>query len=168
MEVRGHVRRPLPILLIVLPVLALLALGGLANAFWTEGSGGTGSASTGGTQPVTLAPAAPVAGLFPGGTADVTVTVSNPNGASVVITSLVLDTAHAGGGFAVDAAHAACGTASLSYATQTNGGAGWTVPAATGGSDGTLSIRLRGAVTMALDAPNACQGASITVYLAAG
>jgi hypothetical protein len=34
--------------------------------------------------------------------------------------------------------------------------------------DGTLAVTLTSAVAMGLDAANACQGASATVYLAAG
>lgn len=167
-RLRVLVRLPRPVLLTALPLLGVLAFGGLANAVWTGVGGGIGSGTTATTQPITLNPATPVAGLFPGGSGDVTVTASNPNPASAVITSLTLEVARPGGAFAVDAGHPGCTTSALSYATQTNSGAGWTVPARSGGSDGTLSITLSNALTMTVAAPNACQGATVTVYLAAG
>ena len=44
--------------------------------------------------------------------------------------------------------------------TQTNGGAGWTVP-----GSGVLSVTLTGALAMGSGAANACQGATFTVHL---
>jgi hypothetical protein len=56
----------------------------------------------------------------------------------------------------------------LSFTTQTNGGAGWTVPGKIGTVNGTLSITVMNALAMGVGAANACQGASLTSYLAAG
>jgi len=155
-------------LLVLLLVVPALAVAGLAAAFWSDEAGGTGSATTGTSESVVLTPATPTAGLYPGETADVALTVVNPNAAPVVITSLSLDEATGNGGFGVDAGHTGCATSALSFTTQTNGGAGWTVPARLGSEDGHLSITLSNALAMAIDASDACQGASITVYLAAG
>jgi hypothetical protein len=124
---------------------------------------GTGS----GALPVTLTPAAPTAGLHPGGDADVVVTVTNPNSTPVSIGSLVLDTTQGTGGFAVDESHAGCAVSTFGYATQSNAGAGWTVPAGTGSVDGTMPITLSRALTMSPSAADACQGAVVTVYLRA-
>ena len=76
----------------------------------------------------------------------------------------MLDITQGASGFGVDAAHAAasCGTGSLSFTTQTNAGAGWTIPA-----HGSLPITLANALSMNINAVNACQGASFTVYLKA-
>ena len=63
----------------------------------------------------------------------------------------------------MDGGHAGCGVAALSFTTQTNGGAGWTVP----GSGRPSSITLTNALSMATGAANACQGATFTVYLQA-
>lgn len=155
-------------LLVLLLALGALAITGVAAAYWTPTSGGVGSGATGTTQPVVLTPATPAAELYPGARADVVLTVSNPNVASVVINSLRLDATSGDGGFAVDAGHTGCATSALSYQTQSNQGTGWTVPGRTGGEDGRLSIRLRDALAMATDAADACQGAAITVYLVAG
>jgi hypothetical protein len=74
-----------------------------------------------------------------------------------------LDTTQGTAGFAVDGAHAGCGLASLTFTTQTNGGAGWTIPA--GGSS---ALSLANSLSMNANAANACQGASFTVYLKVG
>lgn len=155
-------------LLTSLLVVPAVALGGAATAVWTGSGGGTGSALTGTSVAVTLSPGTPGAALYPGGRANVVLTVSNPNPSPVPIGSLALDTGQGTGGFAVDAGHPGCAVSALTFTTQTNGGAGWTVPAKVGAVNGTLSITLTNALAMASNAANACQGASTTVYLGVG
>jgi hypothetical protein len=156
--------------LVLTSVLVVLALAGAgaASAFWRGSGTGAGSGSAGTTLPVTLSPGSPTATLFPGGLTDVVLTVTNPNPYSVRLGSLALDTGQGTGGFAVDAGHAGCSLSTLSFTTQTNGGAGWTVPGRVGAVDGTVSVTLANALAMGTGAANACQGASYTVYLAAG
>ena len=149
--------------LLVAVVVAALAVSGAAAAHWTGSGGGAGAASTGTTQPVTLSPATPVAQLYPGGRSSVRVTVTNPNAAPVRVDSFGLDTTQGTGGFAVDAGHAGCGLSSLSLTTDTNGGAGWTIP---GG--GAITLTLTDALAMHPTAANACQGATFTVHLQVG
>jgi hypothetical protein len=86
--------------------------------------------------------------------------LNNPNAATVRVGSLALDTSQGTNGFAVDAGHAGCNVNALSFVTQTNGGAGYTVP-----GTGSVSLTLPNAVSMASSAANACQGAAFTVYL---
>lgn len=155
-------------LVILLLVVALLGVAGTAAAYWTGLATGSGSAGTGPGQPVVLSPATAAAGLYPGSRADVALTVTNPNPAQVVLTSIRLDGARSDGGLVVDAGHAGCATSVLSFTSQTNGGSGWRVSGATGAGDGRLSVTLPNALAMAIDAPNACQGATVTVYLAVG
>ena len=152
----------------LLGTVAAVVLGGVAAAFWTATTGGAGSGSTGVTQPVDLSPATPSADLYPGERADVVLTVTNPNAGPVVISSLRLDGTRGDGGFAVDSGHAGCATSALSFTAQTSGDVGWTVPGRQGTVDGRLSITLGDSLAMALDATDACQGATITVYLVAG
>src|SRR5262249_38269169 len=103
-------------------------------------------------------------GLYPGGNADVVVTITNPNPFAVHLPSLVLDTGQPGNGFAVDAGHSGCTTGSLSFnGPQTNGGADFVVPAS-----GHLDVDLSNAISMSAAAVNACQGATFTVFLKAG
>jgi len=146
----------------------LLVGGGTVGwAYFTAGGSGSGSGSTATTVAVTISPGTPTAALAPGQTSDVELSVSNPNAAELRLGSLVLDTTQGDGGFAVDAGHASCTLTSLTYTTQDNGGSGWTLPPRVGATNGTLAITLASAVAMASDAPNACQGATFTVYLAA-
>lgn len=150
--------------LFVAAVLALLTLGTItaASAYWSGPGSGSGSAGTGTAQAVTLGPATAAAQLYPGGQAAVALTVTNPNPGSVRIGSLALDTSQGSAGFGVDGAHSGCGLSSLSFTTQTNAGAGWSF------SPGAVSLDLPAALSMTPSADNACQGASLTVYLQAG
>jgi hypothetical protein len=138
---------------------AVVAIAGAAFAYWAASGAGSAPATTGATAALTLSPATPTAELYPGGQAAVVTTVANPNAATVRIGSLALDTTQGTGGFAVDAAHSGCALSTLGFTTQTNGGAGWTVPA------GSLPLTLTGALSMSVSAANACQGATFTVYL---
>ena len=143
--------------------LAVLATG-TASAYWRASGTGTGSGAASTTLAVDLTPATPSGALYPGGQTAVALTVTNANLFAVRLSSLALDTARGTGGFAVDAGHSACATATLSYTTQTNG-TGWTVPAKVGITNGVLPITLTNALAMSVSAANACQGASLTVYL---
>lgn len=163
---RGRIRRRRR--LVAAHVLLLLAVAGTASARWTSSGTGVGTGTTGTAMPVTLTPGVPTGDLFPGGRADVLLTVTNPNRSPMRIGALVLDPRQGLGGFGVDAAHAGCAASALSYTRQTNGGTGWNVAGRSGSVDGTLAIRLPNAVAMSVDAANACQGARIDVYLAVG
>ncbi len=149
---------------VVVVVLLFLTAGTVtaASAYWSGRGGGTGTGATAAPVAVTLSPATPTAQLYPGGQAGVSLTVTNPNPSSLRVATLALDTTQGSNGFAVDAGHSACGTAALSFASQSNGGAGWTVAAS-----GSLAITLPSSLSMGAAAGNACQGASFTVYLLA-
>lgn len=149
-------------------VLIGVPVGGVAYAMWGAPGAGSGSATTGTTVAMTLSPGSPSTALYPGGQSDVVLTISNPNSSSIHVGSLALNTAQGTGGFAVDAGHSGCAASALSYTTQTNAGAGWTVPAKVGLVNGSLSVTLSNALTMSTAAASACQGATLTVYLAAG
>jgi hypothetical protein len=148
-----------------LPIVAVLVVAAVAFAFWTASGSGSGSAdSASSTQDLTLSGGTPSAALYPGGDADVAVTISNPNAFPVHIDSLVLDT----GGFGVDDNHNTCDTSTLGFTSQDNSGNGWDVPAKVGGTDGSLSVDLANAISMSGSADDACQGASFTVHLKPG
>jgi hypothetical protein len=146
----------------------LLLTGGGALASFTAFGSGTGSAAVATSSDVSIAPGAAVAGLYPGGSGELALTISNPNTFPVRVGSLSLDTSRGSAGFVVDSGHAACAHPSLSVTTQNNGGSGWLLPAKVGATNGTLSLALAGAVAMGLDADAACQGASFTVYVRTG
>lgn len=155
-------------------VLAVaLVTGAGALAYWTTSGSGSGSANAGTAQQVTVSAGTPSVQLYPGGSADAAATVSNSNSVQVHLPSLQLDTSQGSGtGFAVDSSHASAGCtvsgASLSFTRQTNGGAGWVVPAKVGSTNGTLPVDLTGAISMGVGAANACQGATFTVFLNVG
>lgn len=148
--------------------LCVAASGGAAYAFWKAGGSGTGAAGTGTTTGLTLSTGTAASGLYPGTSRTVLVAATNPNRSAIVVPSLVLDTGQGSGGFAVDAGHSACTLTALSFAPQTNGGIGWTVPAKVGSTNGSLAISLPSGLAMSADAANACQGATFTAYLKAG
>ena len=158
MRIRGHRRAVVAVVVIAAAVLA-----GGAAAYWLVlGSGSTGS-QAGTVSAVTLDPASTSTPLFPGATADVAVSIGNSNPGAVFVPSLLLDTSQGTNGFAVDGGHSGCNLAALGYTTQTNGGAGWSVPGAS-----TLPLDLSGAVSLSTAAVSACQGAQVTVYLKVG
>lgn len=155
-------RRSTPLLVALVVVIATAAA---SSGYWSVAGGiGSGDGATAAdARSLTTSTGTPATQLLPGASADVALTVANPNPAEVQLRSLALDTSEGAGGFVVDAAHAACGLDALSFTTQTNGGAGWTVPAS-----GSLDLSLTGSLTMDTAAANACQGATFTVYLEAG
>ena len=148
--------------------VGVLLLNGGAQAFWSGGGSGAGTGGSGTVQAVTLSPGTISGGLQPGAQRSVVLTVSNPNLAEVSVRSLALDTSQGTNGFSVDAGHSGCNVNALSLATQTNGGAGWTIPRKVGAVNGTLSVTLTNALSMSASASNACQGATFTVFVAAG
>lgn len=143
-------------------VLSLLA-SGAAFGYWSTVGSGTATGKADKPVPLTLTPGTPAGLLYPGGSADLAVTIANPNAFAVRVPELARDAAQGTNGFAVDASHSACGVAALSYVTQNNGGAGWTVPAS-----GSLTLALSGSISMAASAANACQGATFQVFLGTG
>ncbi len=155
-----------------LTLLGVLAVFGLcataAVAYWAVIGAGSASGPVSSAPALTLSAGTPSAQLYPGASADVALTVSNPNPASVHIPTLMLDTSQGSSGFSVDAAHSGCALSSLSFTTATNGGAGWTVPGKVGSVEGSLSIDLSGALSMATFALSTCQGASFSIFLKAG
>jgi len=160
---RRHARMAL-----VAAVLGLALPGGAAVAFWSSSGSGPGTAATGTALPLAVTAGAATAGLHPGGTSAVALVLSNPNTFPAQVPSLVLDTTQGTAGFAVDAAHSGCALGTLSFTTQTNGGAGWSVPARVGVTNGQLTLSLTGAVAMGVSAADACQGAAFTVFLKVG
>jgi hypothetical protein len=65
------------------------------------------------------------------------------------------------GTISADSGHAACVTTGVSFTNRT--GLSLTVPAASGGTDGTLQTTLSGAVAMDNTSDNGCQGATFTI-----
>lgn len=149
------------------PTIALAAVVALlgaatAGAYWTGGGSGGGTASAETVASVTLTPGAATTALYPGGSGDVAVSIANGNSYQAFVGSLSLDTTRGTNGFSVDGGHLGCDVTALSYTAQSNGGAGWFVPAGS-----TLDLDLANAVNLATGAASQCQGATFTVYLQA-
>jgi hypothetical protein len=132
-----------------------------ALAYFTSAGSGSGTGTAGTAQAVTISAGTPTAELYPGGSADVAISISNPNAFTVHIDKLTLDSGVGSGGFLATGGTGTCTNPDLSFPDNTNGGAGWDVPPASHGFD------LTGAISMGAGADNGCQGASFTVYLQA-
>jgi hypothetical protein len=152
----------------VVLVAALVGGGGALGYFRASGVGSGAITAADATGALTATPGVASADLHPGGSGEVALTVANSSPTPVRLAALVLDTSRGSGGFSVDAGHPGCTNADLTFESQDDGGAGWLVPARVGSTDGTLSLRLAGAIAMGAAADDACQGATFTVYLQAG
>jgi hypothetical protein len=142
----------------------VVALGAAAAviAMWSGPGTGSGTLPAETVSAVTLTPGTPTTALYPGTTGDVAVSIVNDNTYRAYIGSLVLDTTQGSNGFGVTGGQPGCDPAALSYATQSNGGAGWFVPAGS-----TLDLDLANAITLDTSVASECQGATFVVYLLA-
>ncbi|MFJ5957689.1 hypothetical protein ACIQC5_17245 [Paenarthrobacter sp. NPDC092416] len=133
--------------------VALCILGGVgsAYAYWATIGAGSGSASNGTMQTVTvdaLVPGdSPQTSLVPGGTADVVLRVTNPNPHAVTVFAV-----NSNGTVTADAAHAGCTTTGVTFTPPSALPA--TIPANT-----SLLLTLPGAASMDVTSVSACQGA---------
>jgi hypothetical protein len=146
-------------------VVALVVVGafGAYGYSMAGGSGsGTAAASAETVALVTLTPGTATTDLYPGMAGDVAVSIVNSNTYRAFVGSLGLDVDRGRNGFSVDARHSGCGVAALAYTTQSNGGAGWFVPAGS-----RLDLDLPNAVELDTGAGSECQGATFTIYLVA-
>lgn len=146
---------------LVLTVGAVLTLAGGALAYFTATGSGAGVGDVNVTlSAVTVTAATGTQSMLPtgGATGDVDVTLHNGNSSEVHINALTLDTSQGSSGLSPNA-----GSCALSFATQTNGGNGWTIAA----KSSTSAIDLTNSVTMGTAAASSCQGQTFTVYLKA-
>jgi hypothetical protein len=137
---------------------ATCALAGTAFGYWSATGAGSSAGTTSGTTPLTVTAATPTQSLLPTGaaTGDVSLTIGNPNSYAVHVAQLSLDTAADNAGFSANATGCA-----LSFATQDNGGAGWTLPS------GNTNLVLTKSMTMGTRAASSCQNRTFSVYLKA-
>jgi len=140
-------------------VLAVtFAVAGSALAYWSAGGAGSAAGTSSAPAALTVAAATPTQSLLPTGaaTGDVSLTITNPNSYSVRVAQLSLDSAAGNSGFSANAVGCA-----LSFATQDNGGAGFTFPS------GSTSLVLTNSMTMGTGAVSSCQNRTFTVFLKA-
>jgi hypothetical protein len=138
-------------------LIAALVLCASALAYLRTAGSGTATGNVTATRTVTISGGSSTQTLVPSisATGDVVATVKSTSTSRLHINSLVLDTSRGTAGFSANAAGCA-----VSYATQSNGGAGWTLaPGAT------VVVDLTNSVTMGTAAPSTCQGQTFTIYL---
>lgn len=143
-------------------VLFILLSGGVASAYWLASGSGSGSASTGTLQSVTVAALvggdAPASVLVPGGpAAEVILRVTNPNATSVQVYGVA-----GAGAITADAGHAACTTTGVTFTAPSSP----ITPTVTVGANSTILVRLPGAATMSTASLSACQGATFHIPVA--
>jgi hypothetical protein len=141
-------------LIAALTVVGVLALGGVAWAYFTSSGTGSGHGSTGTMSTVALSATAGTAStpLYPGGTGDVSLEVNNPNSYAVTLVSVSGD-----GTITPDAGHSACTTTGVTFSYQS--GLSTTIPASTTN----FPVHLSGAVSMSTSSSNGCQGATFSI-----
>ncbi|MEO5316814.1 hypothetical protein PV772_22300 [Pseudarthrobacter sp. CC12] len=135
---------------------------GTAYAFWSGTGAGSGSAAAGTLQAVTvdalIAADNPKAALYPGGSADVVLRLTNPNPYPVQVYSVT------GNGLArADAAHPGCTTTGVRF----TGTAAPLTPATYVAANSSALITLPGAATMDTTSLAACQGTTFSVPVTA-
>lgn len=143
-------------LLLIVPAVCLAAglASGAAYAYFTGSGRGTGSASVGAMQTVTIASttASPTTSLLPGSSADVTLVVTNPNGFAVTLVSVT----GTGGAITADSGHPGCTTTGVTFTSQTS--LGTVIPA-----NSSTAVDLPGAASMSTASSAGCQGATFSI-----
>jgi hypothetical protein len=122
----------------------------VAFAAWTAGGTGDGYAQAKTAVNLTTSAATLSATLYPGGTGDAYVNITNPNPYPVKVTTV-----------AANGAITASGTCTASSVTFTAPGAGtlaWVIAAGA-----TTQFTMSNSVAMASSAPDTCQGATFTI-----
>jgi hypothetical protein len=131
----------------------LVLVAGVAFAAWTASGSGNGYAKAQTVQSLTTvdASASTTAQLYPGGTGDVKVTVSNPNSFPVTITGV------SGNGTITSDKGAACNASTGVTFTDTTGLSNSVA------ASGSTTITLSGKAAMSSASDNSCQGAVFTI-----
>jgi hypothetical protein len=131
-------------------ITTTLLAAGVAFAAWNAGGTGSGYAKATTAQALSTVAATTTAQLYPGGTADVEITIHNPNPYPVSVTSI------SGNGAITSDKGAACNASTgVTYTDRTG-----TFNVA---ANADASFTLTGAVAMSNASDNACQGAVFTV-----
>jgi hypothetical protein len=141
-------------ILVVVVLVAVMLVGGAVFAAWLATGSGTGQATAGVAVDLVVSPATPDDLLYPGGSADVGLEITNPNPYPVLVTSIVGDGPITSGVAACDDPGNGVG-----FADQSGS---WDVSAGQ-----TVQIHLPGAASMSLTSPEECQGESFSIPVTA-
>ncbi|WP_416417653.1 hypothetical protein [Paenarthrobacter aromaticivorans] len=138
--------------------LCILGGAGTAYAYWATTGIGSGAATNGTMQTVTvdalIAGDTPQTTLVPGGTADVIVRATNPNGHAVTIYGIA-----ANGAVNADAAHPGCTTTGVTFTPPPAP----LTPTVTIQANTSILLTLPDAASMSAASLSACQGAQFNV-----
>ncbi len=138
--------------------LCILGGAGTAYAYWATSGTGSGSATNGTMQAVTVDALIPgdtlQTSLAPGGTADVILRATNPNSHAVTIYGIA-----GNGAVTADAAHPGCATTGVTFTPPPIP----LSPPITIQANSSIPLTLQGAASMSAASPSACQGAQFTV-----
>lgn len=145
--------------LLAISAVGVLAVAGIAIAYFTSTGSGTATATVGSGSAVTIKGTVSST-LYPGGSSPVTFTIDNPSSAKQRVGTITLT------GIAVDAGHSTCSK------VITGGNPDFTMPAvvvnSTFASGNNQSVTPTGTLTMNDTgiSQDACQGATLTLSLA--
>jgi hypothetical protein len=150
--VKNKKRRVLPV---AIALMAIIALSGVAYAYWSSTGSGSGSATTGTSVALTAAQVGSTTGLVPGGSAAVDLTVTNPA------------TFHQSFSQVVITVTAASGTCDISWFTgSTVTPAGAPIILAAGATSPTYTTGTVSMSDLALVNQDSCKGATLTLHFA--
>jgi hypothetical protein len=158
-------RRPIVLIIGAIAALTLGLGGGEAFAYFTSSGSGSGGTTTGSPSPVTVVAATgtPSSDLVPGGTADLTLTLNNPNTQTLNIVGI----SQAGPVTVVGGT--GCTSDSGSEPSLTLGNSGVAVPTQSGisgvtvGSGSAQIVHIPKGVSMASTSYSGCQKASFQI-----
>ncbi len=143
---------------LVIGVIVALVLGlssGAAYAYFSNLGSGSGVASIGTTKSVTVIAATGTANskLFPGTSADLTLTLNNPNSYPVTIVSIAQNPS---GSITVNGGVGSCTTTGVTVSTQS----GLAISVASGNN---VVVHIPDGASMSTSSSSGCQGASFEI-----
>ena len=150
---------------VALAVVNALVLGvGSAYAAWGVSGSGTGASVAGSAQGLTLTAATTGSSvLYPGGTSDVVLTITNPNPFVVSVTNLTMPltaaTAYTDSGLTTLNGSCNSGGTGVTWAYGSKSLSGVIVQKKIGATNGTLTLTLTGGASMDNTSDNSCQSA---------
>lgn len=141
--------------------IAMVASTGVGYAYWSSSGHADGSSTTLSARPNTLAVTAKAtsttATLHPGGSGNVTINFDNPNLFAVTVTGLSFGAATATN---CTTSGVTISAAAVSTALGANG---LTVPAKSGGVDGTAPLTVTSGASMSTASTSDCQNKTLTI-----
>lgn len=152
---RNRTRRRRWLVLSVAASIGVSALAFGAAAYWTNSGTGTSTGRVAGMTGATLSVSTEATALYPGGAADLTISVTNPNAFSVVLSAVAVDPASA-------ISSSAGGCDGPTYVSIVPG----TLPTTVIAANATQPFVLTDAARLSVSAVQACQGATFTIPLA--